>query len=398
MTRGFHLRQTGASGLKALPADRVWDAVVVGAGPAGSLSALELARRGKSILLVDRVRFPRWKVCGSTLSPGARDILARAGLGRLLEEARAVPLEAILLGGGPREVRLPLNGSMALSRNTFDLALIRAAGEAGAYVLQGARASLKVLEKDRRILEVSAEGLQREVSARVVVAADGLSSGLMAQAGIPSLPSGSSRRPLVGLGRIFPPETPFYEPGTIYMAVGEEGYVGLCRLEDGSLDVAAALRAESMKEAGSPHALVSALLGRAGWPTPPEAHRKGWKGTPELTRRPRRPGAERLLAVGDASGYVEPFTGEGMFWALAGARALAPLAGEADSHWRPEILERWTGIHGRLIGRAQRYCRALAWTLARPHLTRTSLRLLGRFPSLSGPLVRRVGAPLAGPA
>jgi flavin-dependent dehydrogenase len=299
------------------------------------------------------------------------------------------------LGGWAEETELPLNGSVALSRNALDLALIAAAREAGAHVLQGVRASLGSVDPDRRTLDVSAGDSRREVLARVVVAADGLSSGLMAQAGVPSRPPESNRRPLIGLGQVFPPEIAAYESGIVHMAVGEEGYVGLNRVEDGSLDVAAALRAESLREAGGPHALVVSLLRRAGWPSLPDAFPGGWKGTPELTRRPRRPGARRLLAVGDAAGYVEPFTGEGIFWALAGARALAPLAGQATADWRPEILEAWTRTHRRLLGRAQRYCRALAWALARPTVTRNALRLMNRYPSLANPVVRRVGAPLA---
>ena len=65
----------------------------------------------------------------------------------------------------------------------------------------------------------------------------------------------------------------------------------------------------------------------------------GWKGTPELTRRPVRLGAERLFAVGDAGGYVEPFTGEGVLWALSGARALAPLVARVAERWDPGLLD-----------------------------------------------------------
>src|SRR3954468_10803523 len=58
---------------------RTWDVVVVGAGPAGSLAAYDLARRGLTVLLVDKATFPRWKVCGSCLSPQAQATLAAAG-------------------------------------------------------------------------------------------------------------------------------------------------------------------------------------------------------------------------------------------------------------------------------------------------------------------------------
>src|SRR5207244_156620 len=61
-------------------ARRVWDVIVVGAGPAGSLAALQLARRSLAVLLVDQAIFPRWKVCGSCLNLRALSTLAAVGL------------------------------------------------------------------------------------------------------------------------------------------------------------------------------------------------------------------------------------------------------------------------------------------------------------------------------
>ena len=289
---------------------------------------------------------------------------------------------------------LPLNGSMALSRSSLDSSLAKAAMDQGAHFRTGARAKLGHLERDRRVLEVSAEGEQKEVSARVVIAADGLGSGVMAQAGVPARVPSSARRRVVGLGGVFPPSNPHFEPGVIHMAVGAEGYVGLVRVEDGSLNVAAALNPAALRQAESPGALVNSLLENGGWPALPDPPGMGWKGTPELTRQPERPGAERLFAIGDAAGYVEPFTGEGVFWALAGARMLAPLAAQAAHLWERSILDDWSRAHARLMGKAQLLCRATSSVLARPLLTRSLLRVLMSHPRLSGPVVRRVGAPI----
>ena len=68
-----------------------WDALVIGAGPAGSVTARELARRGRRVLLVDRATFPRSKVCGGCLNGAAIRTLERLGLGRVLEGA--LPLD-----------------------------------------------------------------------------------------------------------------------------------------------------------------------------------------------------------------------------------------------------------------------------------------------------------------
>lgn len=382
------------SGLQTIPPNKVWDALVVGAGPGGAMTAYELSRMGKQVLLVDRNCFPRWKVCGGTLSPGAGDLLSEAGLGDLLERSGADRLETLRLGGWGMRADLPLNGSMALSRSSLDSSLVEAAVAKGARFCGGARARLGRLEKDRRILEVSTENEQLEVSARIVIAADGLGSQTMAQAGVPGRTRSSAKRAVIGLGGVYQASVPDYESGIIHMAVGAEGYVGFVRVEDGSLNVAAALNPLALREAESPATLVDHLLRECGWPKLAGPPAKGWKGTPELTRRPQRPGAERLFAVGDAAGYLEPFTGEGVFGALAGARMLAPFAARVTNHWEPGLLDDWSRAHARLMGRAQRICRITSFVLARPFLTRALIRALMSHPQLARPMIRRVGAPI----
>jgi flavin-dependent dehydrogenase len=291
-------------------------------------------------------------------------------------------------------VDLPLNGSIALSRSSLDSSLVEAAVAKGAHFCGSARAKLGRLEKDRRILEVFTESEQLEVSARIVIAADGLGSQVMAQAGVPGRTRASAKRAVIGLGGVFQASVLDYESGIIHMAVGAEGYVGLVRVEDGSLNVAAALNPLALRDAGSSATLVDHLLHECGWPNLAGPPAKGWKGTPELTRRPQRPGAERLFAVGDAAGYLEPFTGEGVFWALAGARMLAPFAARVTNHWEPGLLDDWSRAHSRLMDRAQRICQITSFVLARPFLTRALIRALMSNPQLARPMIRRVGAPI----
>ena len=82
-----------------------WDVVVVGAGPAGSMAALEIARRGPSVLLVDKARFPRYKVCGCCLNGRTLSLLGLAGLGGLVEQCGGSPLRSFELAVGKQTAR-----------------------------------------------------------------------------------------------------------------------------------------------------------------------------------------------------------------------------------------------------------------------------------------------------
>jgi flavin-dependent dehydrogenase len=111
-----------------------WQAVVVGAGPAGALAALQLARQGVRVLLVEKRAFPRWKVCGCCLNAQAQAVLAAAGAGGLVDSQGGVPLRRLQLGHRGKRATLALPDGRALSRERFDQALVQAAIDAGTSV------------------------------------------------------------------------------------------------------------------------------------------------------------------------------------------------------------------------------------------------------------------------
>jgi 2-polyprenyl-6-methoxyphenol hydroxylase-like FAD-dependent oxidoreductase len=185
----------------------------------------------------------------------------------------------------------------------------------------------------------------------------------------------------------------FYSPGTIYLASGAEGYLGLVRVEDGQLDIAAAMDRTLTRRAGSPGAAAAVLLEEVGWPPVNGMDQLSWRGTPPLTRRVSRFGGERLFVLGDAAVYVEPFTGEGIAWALASAAAVVPFAEQAVRRWRPALSTGWAREHRRLFQTRHRVCRLVAQALRRPRLVQGCLTLLARCPGLATPLIRHLNAP-----
>jgi flavin-dependent dehydrogenase len=342
------------------------DVLVIGAGPAGSVVAREVARRGRRVVLADRANFPRPKVCGCCLNGVAVGTLTRLGLGHVL--AGGVPLNAVRIAAGRRAAVLPLPAGVAISREVLDVRLVEAAVSAGVEFRPGV-----MFSRDA------------ERSAGITVLATGLAGD--------ATPEPGSR---LGAGVLVPAELApaSFEPSTIHMATGRGGYVGLVRVEGGRLDVAAAFDAAFVKQSGGLGPAAEAILGEAGWPVPPGLADLPWKGTPALTRRRAKVAGHRLFAVGDAAGYVEPFTGEGMAWAVASAAALAPIAAR---DWHPGLAQEWEVTHRRVLGRRQFGCRVIAKALRHPRFTRFAVRMLSAFPALARPVVAAINHPCHSP-
>jgi len=155
------------------------------------------------------------------------------------------------------------------------------------------------------------------------------------------------------------------------------------------MDVGAALDPMAVKAAGGAGELAVQILRQAGFPVHRGLAALPWKGTPHLTRQAPRLGSERVFVLGDAAGYIEPFTGEGMAWALAGASQVAPLALHAcRKGWDPSLLARWTSTYRRNVSRRQFVCRLTADLLRRRFTTQLMVRTLGTLPWVARPFLR----------
>jgi len=357
------------------------------------MAARELARRGASVLLVDKSNFPRYKVCGCCLNPRSLRLLHASGLGSLASDLHAVPLTRVCLAAQRSRAEISLPHGAAVSREAFDAALINAAIAAGAAFWPGAAAHLlpTAPENDRRLLRLKFGQREFQVACRVVLAANGLAGR------IEELPPSAEQGPetqawspesRIGAGTIAECPCGTYESRTIYMACGQEGYVGLVQIEDGRLDVAAALDPLAVKSADGIGNLAASIIERAGLPDVAGLRQLPWKGTPHLTRSAPRLAGERLFILGDAAGYIEPFTGEGIAWALSSARLAAPLAIRGAHQWQPSLIARWKATYRRKVTPRQTVCRITAALLRRPRLTRQVVRALSIMPWLTRPLFK----------
>lgn len=379
--------------------DDCFDAVVVGGGPAGCLAAIGLARLGRRVAIVERGRRGRDKCCGHCLNPRVAPILGRHGLldrVRSLAVGRTATLAVESPDGRPMlELRLDgehREGGWLVPRDRLDATLWDEAIAAGAIAHR--EASARLVEAGDRDgvarLEIESAGRTLRWAASLVVAADGLGSGLARRAGLASAGCGRgfgfsatlglsvASRDRLGLRR-----------DRVSMLVDRAGYLGLV-LEDGGTAAervhAAGLVRESAGGDRSPRAFLEAMLRPRG----AEAAVHGLVAAGPMPWRPRGIVRGAVALVGDAAGYVEPFTGEGMAWAFESADALLDAAA-VHRAWNADAAARYVREHRRRVAAKQRGCALVAAALAQPRLLgaacaagRAAMRLA---PAIGRPLV-----------
>ena len=373
-------------------ADILWDVLVVGAGPAGAMSAYALAKRGAKVLVVDKSTFPRYKVCGCHFNASALATLRHAGLGGLMTELGALPIDHYCVAANGHVARMKLPGAMSVSRAAFDEALVKQAVEAGAHFLTKTKAEALSAEPKFREIALTQRDSTATVQAQLLIAADGLGGGLLKRTDdVTSQVEDDSR---IGAGVIAPTAPDFFAPRYIHMACGKFGYVGAQIIEDGTLDIGAALDAAFVRESGGLGPAAAKTLAEAGMPAIPNLESLPWRGTPALTRAPRFRTAHRAFVVGDAAGYVEPFTGEGIAWALAGGLAVAPIVESALANYSNRYLHDWEMRYRAIITNRQYVIRALAYGLRTPSLVNLSVYMLKHAPILAKPFIRSISSPV----
>jgi geranylgeranyl reductase family protein len=331
------------------------DVIVVGAGPAGSSTAYYLASAGLDVLLLEKTRFPREKVCGDGLTPRAVRALTAMGVPISEQDGWLRNKGLRIIGGGGRiEVPWPDLSAypgfgLVRTRTDFDEILARHAGKAGARLLEGINVTGPVLDdRTGRVTGVVAAG--RRFRAPLVVAADGNSSRLSVAVGLRK----RDDRPLGVAVRSYyrtPRHNDDWLEAWLDLWDGDSllpGYGWIFGMGDGTSNIGLGLLNTS---SSFQHIDYRALLRRwlatmpAKWelteenrtaPVRGAALPMGFNRTPHYTRG--------LLLAGDSGGMVNPFNGEGIAYAMEAAEIAARVIIQALG--RPTAASAETALAG----------------------------------------------------
>jgi menaquinone-9 beta-reductase len=352
-----------------------FDVAIVGGGPAGSVCATFCALAGLRTLVLEREKFPREKVCGDCLNPSCWQVLERLSLAqhvRNLPHSKLDSVEFIAIGGRNVILDLPSgdNCEVSVKRSLFDALLLKHARELGAHVREETTVTALAHDENWKIETAGGENF----SARMLVGADGRNSTVARLCNLLPRPA----RERVALQAHVPLPRNFGR--RVVLQFLPEGYSGQAPVNETELNLCLV---------GTPPT-ISKLCRWA------ERHfeitaDQSWRTITPLTRAPVPCAHENLFFIGDAARVVEPFTGEGIYYAMrAGELAAIAISKIRRGEDQRATLREFTGACAEMY-RGRLWINRLARAaVLRPHVASLFLRATSFHPAILRSLTNKI--------
>jgi geranylgeranyl reductase family protein len=378
----------------------VTDVVVVGAGPAGTVAATVLARAGARVVLIDRATFPRPKLCGDTLNPGVLAILRRLNLAPIVETCGLKVAGMILTGDHHVTIEGRYPGTLygrSIARADLDWALVRDAVAAGVDFIDGTAVREAIVENGGRStciggVRVGSNGASRTVRAGVTICADGRHSTLAFALGLARHPARPRRWAIGAYAEQVAGMSAFGE-----MHIRRGRYIGVAPLPNGITNICLVKPSsgadpnlhdpmKTLREALAAEPLLRDRFAHARFVSAPTV-----LGPLAVDAVESREIPEGLLLAGDAAGFVDPMTGDGLRFAVRGGELAADAALWVLEHGWAGVHERWTATRRRELGPKRRFNRALRALVGSPLAVRMATAAAPYAPSIMRALILRAG-------
>lgn len=312
------------------------DVAIVGGGPAGASCAAFCAAAGLRVAVLERENFPREKVCGDCINPACWPVLRRlavAELVRALPHGRLDRVDFIGINGRRLTVQLPAgdDAEIAIKRSLFDKLLLDRAQELGATVFESATVTT-LSAPDPRIEHWKISTANQTIKARTLVAADGRNSTVARLCGL--FPRTTKER--IALQTHLP--LPLDFGSRVVLEFRPEGYSGQAPVGEGKLNLCLV---------SVPKQIASLRAWAEGRFDISPNH--SWRTITPLTRESICPAQPSLFFVGDSARVVEPFTGEGIYYALAsGELAAKAIALQRNGGNAADVAIAYSASHAQL--------------------------------------------------
>jgi geranylgeranyl reductase family protein len=300
----------------------IYDVAIVGGGPAGSTCAAFCVANGLRTIVFEREKFPREKVCGDCINPLCWPVLRRLGVEGRVRDAQQGKLDCVefINAGGERlRINLPQgeNAEIAIKRSLFDFILLENARARGAEIRENT--VVQAVSRNRTNWKLASDN--DSISARFLVAADGRNSTVARSLGLLR----RIARERVALQAHVPLPANFENRVVLQLLPG--GYSGQAPVSERELNLCLVGRSATLpqlKEWATKHFALST--------------NQQWRTVTPLTRPSISPARENLFIVGDAARVVEPFTGEGIAYALHSGEIAAEMIHRLNCGAKPMVV------------------------------------------------------------